>query len=243
MKFALVDRQRAEPSPRLRGDCVYCGCEMIAKCGQVRMWHWAHKSKTDCDHWWESETEWHRNWKEQFPTDWQEVVHIVPASGEKHVADVKTPFGLVIEFQHSPIEHMEMKTREAFYRNMIWIVDGDRGSNDPGYFNVGLKTGEPACFDPLAYYLRWWGRTRLLHNWAKTTSPVYIDFGQHTNNLWQLVQFNPDESLGIVMPTPREWLIEACLNGKPIPSVAADENDPWTYRRSLVDCSVNTSYY
>ena len=233
MKFALVDKARAEPSPRLRGNCIYCGREMIAKCGQVKMWHWAHKSEADCDRWWESETEWHRKWKEQFPTDWQEVVHIDSPSGEKHVADVKTPLGLVIEFQHSPIEQAEMKSREAFYQNMIWVVDGDRGSNDPGFFNIGLESVKPACFDPLAYNLRWWGKSRLLHNWAEATSPVYIDFG-HADVLWRLVEFNLDEGLAVVMPIPREGLIEACSNGDPVPSIAADENDPRTYRLQLV---------
>jgi competence protein CoiA len=207
---------------------------MIAKCGQVKIWHWAHKSRASCDPWWESETEWHRSWKNQFPTDWQEVVHIDQASGEKHVADVKLRFGLVIEFQHSPIEQMEVESREAFYGNMTWVVDGDRGSADPGYFSMGLSTVEPASFVPLAYYLEWWGRSRLLPNWAKATAPVCLDFGDE-EALWRLVRFDVDESLGIVMPTTREWLVEACSNGEPIPSVAADENDPLTFRRQWVE--------
>ena len=234
MEFALVNGQKSAPSPRLRANCVYCGSEMVAKCGRVKMWHWAHRSRANCDPWWESETEWHRDWKNQFPMDWQEVVHTDQASGEKHVADVKTSFGLVIEFQHSPIEQTEMESREAFYRNMIWVVDGDRGSTDRSYFNMGLATTEPASFVPLAYHLEWWGKSRFLHNWGKATSPVYIDFGDK-QALWKLVSFDPDENLGIVMPTTREWLVEACLCGEPIPAVAADENDPSTYRRQLVE--------
>jgi len=55
---------------------------MVAKCGEVRIWHWApHRSRL-CDPWWENETEWHRNWKEQFPVNWQEVVHQA-VSGER----------------------------------------------------------------------------------------------------------------------------------------------------------------
>ena len=233
MKFALVNGERAEPSPRIRGRCAYCGSEMIAKCGRVIMWHWAHKSRVSCDPWWKSETEWHRNWKNRFPSEWQEVVHTDQGSGEKHIADVKTPFGLVIEFQHSPIEQMEMDSREAYYRNIIWIVDGDRGSLDPGYFRLGLSTTNPASFDPLAYYLGWIGKSRLLHNWAEATAPVYIDFGDE-EGLWRLIHFDTNENWGIVMPTTREWLVEACLNGKPIPSAAADENDPLTYERQWV---------
>ena len=234
MKFALVSGKRSTPSPRLRGDCAYCDREMIAKCGQVKMWHWAHKSRASCDPWWESETEWHRNWKNQFPTDWQEVVHFDQANGEKHVADVKTPFGLVIEFQHSPIEQLEVESREAFYGKLIWVVDGDRGSLDPGYFSVELCTVEPASFDPLAYFLKWWGKSRLLPNWAKTNAPVYFDFGDE-EALWRLVRFDSDENLGIVMRTTRKCLVEACSNDEPIPVVAADENDPLTYQRQWVE--------
>ena len=161
-------------------------------------------------------------------------MHIDQASGEKHIADVKTPFGLVIEFQHSPIEQMEVESRETFYGNMIWIVDGDRGSLDLDYFRMGLSTAAPASFVPLAYHLKWWGTSRLLHNWTKSTVPVYLDFGDE-EALWKLVRFDIDANLGIVMPTTREWLVEACSNGKPIPSVAADENDPLTYQRQWVE--------
>lgn len=54
------------------------------------MWHWAHKGRLPCDPWWEPETEWHRMWKDYFPSQNQEVVHFDAATGEKHVADVKT---------------------------------------------------------------------------------------------------------------------------------------------------------
>jgi competence protein CoiA len=73
---------------------------MVAKCGEVRAPHWAHRSRRECDHWWEPETEWHRAWKNAFPEEWQEIVHWAE-DGEKHIADVKTGRGWVIEFQHS----------------------------------------------------------------------------------------------------------------------------------------------
>ncbi|WDD92819.1 hypothetical protein Bsp3421_002850 [Burkholderia sp. FERM BP-3421] len=75
---------------------------MVAKCGRVKVWHWAHKGKKPCDPWYESETQWHRDWKDKFPREWQEVVDHDAQSGEIHIADVKTPHGLVLEFQHSP---------------------------------------------------------------------------------------------------------------------------------------------
>jgi hypothetical protein len=94
MRFALVNGQKTEPQPKLQGLCTNCQGEMIAKCGRVKIWHWAHKSKLSCDPWWENETEWHRAWKNNFPAEWQEISNIDPVTGEKHIADVKTPYGL-----------------------------------------------------------------------------------------------------------------------------------------------------
>lgn len=87
------------------------------------MWHWAHATKKHCDPWWENETDWHRSWKACFPLSWHEQIHF-DTSGEKHIADVKTPAGLVIEFQNSPMSPDELSSREYFYQNMIWIING-----------------------------------------------------------------------------------------------------------------------
>src|SRR5262245_64746908 len=102
MKYALVEGERREAEPGLSGKCPRCGGAMIAKCGplRLRVWHWAHRTNRTCDHWWESETEWHRAWKNHFPENWQEKIH-TSEDGEKHFADVKTESGLVIEFQNS----------------------------------------------------------------------------------------------------------------------------------------------
>ena len=119
MKYALQADQRIEATPKAIGIFPCCGTDMIAKCGDRKVWHWAHKTKRTWDHWWESETQWHRDWKNRFPAEWQEVVHKAD-DGEKHIADVKTPDGLVIEFQHSYISPEERVSREDFYNNMIW---------------------------------------------------------------------------------------------------------------------------
>ena len=124
MKYALSNEGRIEATPKANGICQCCESDLIAKCGTQKIWHWAHKGKRNCDHWWENETQWHRDWKDYFPKEWQEVVHL-SEDGEKHIADVKTPNGLVIEFQHSAISAEEKLSRETFYKNMIWVVMGE----------------------------------------------------------------------------------------------------------------------
>ena len=94
MRFALVNGQRQEAQPNLSAKCPTCDQPMVAKCGEVRISHWAHQRTLLCDPWWENETEWHRAWKGQFPESWQEVVHQAD-NGEKHIADVKTDQGWV----------------------------------------------------------------------------------------------------------------------------------------------------
>lgn len=126
MQFALIDNSRAKPQPKTHGFCQYCGTEMISKCGSKKRWHWAHASNQTCDRWWENETHWHREWKSCFPEHWRECIHEDPTTKEKHIADVKTDDGLVLEFQNSPIPPCELKAREEFYDNLIWVVNGQK---------------------------------------------------------------------------------------------------------------------
>ena len=82
MKFALVNSEKTEATKGAKGRCPSCGSELIARCGEIKINHWAHKGNRNCDPWWENETDWHRTWKGQFPINWQEVVH-KDKNGEK----------------------------------------------------------------------------------------------------------------------------------------------------------------
>jgi competence CoiA-like predicted nuclease len=123
MKYALVDGIKVEAYKGLKGVCPICGSSLISRCGNRKIHHWAHKGILNCDSWWEPETEWHRNWKNNFPIDWQEYLMNDSVTGERHVADIRTETELVIEFQHSFINSKEQSSRESFYKNMIWVVE------------------------------------------------------------------------------------------------------------------------
>ena len=220
MKYALVNGFKSLPSPGIRGICPHCSSDMISKCGRVKIWHWAHKSREMCDPWWENETEWHRNWKDHFPPEWQEISHIDESSGERHIADVRNPFGLVVEFQHSNISLEERLSREKFYGDIIWVVDGNRGSLDKAYFNMGLYG--PIQDNPLAYQIEWLGKSRLLHNWGESTVKVYLDFGEDT--LWRLVFYDSDKKRGAVGPISKTVFINDCHKGKNISVSYLPEN-------------------
>jgi competence protein CoiA len=225
MRFALVDDRKVAPQPKMQGTCPHCGDVMISKCGRTKVWHWAHKSREVCDPWWENETEWHRNWKNQFPVEWQEISAIDALTGERHIADVKTPDAFTVEFQHSPMPPEEMIARESFYGNMIWVVDGLRNDLDVSYFNMGLSR-EPINVDgPQAHAFEWRGRSRLMHNWSEAKSRVFLDFGDEFYNgkpmLWVLICFDKTTKQGVVGPYPKALLIENIVNNKwcDIPSI------------------------
>lgn len=122
MQYSLVKNFRAPPAPKLKGSCPACGAPTTSKCGPQVIWHWAHAGRLHCDPWWENETPWHRAWKDCFAEDQREVVRF-DDTGEKHIADVLTRNGMVIEFQNSPMSLNELVSREAFYRKMLWIVN------------------------------------------------------------------------------------------------------------------------
>lgn len=183
MKFALFNGQRQEAQPNLSGQCPACDQAMIAKCGEVKIWHWAHKGRRTCDPWWENETEWHRAWKGQFPESWQEVVHQAD-NGVRHIADVKTDQGWVIEFQHSRIEPEERRSRDAFYPKLVWVVDGARRKRDRAQFQNALNKGIPTNSGSRVWRI-FSDECVLLEEWAGSRAPVFFDFGGATL-LWVL---------------------------------------------------------
>jgi competence CoiA-like predicted nuclease len=125
MKFAIVETEKREAlHSGERGICICCGSETIAHCGDFMVHHWKHKKLVECDDWYEGETEWHRDWKNKFPTQFQEIVKYDLNTNEKHIADIFHPTRqLTIEFQHSPISLQEITSRESFYEKMIWVID------------------------------------------------------------------------------------------------------------------------
>lgn len=207
MKYAYVADERMQAQPKLRGVCRACEVEVISKCGKHVVWHWAHRSRAQCDPWWENETLWHRDWKNRFPEEWQEVVHQDVNSRERHVADVKTSHGVVVEFQRSTIDSMEVSAREQFYGRMVWVIDGTRSPLDPSFFNMSLGSLTPEGYA----YFRWMGRSRLFHRWH-TRTPVFVDFGGES--FWRVGSFDPSTKEGMVRLVNRELFCQALINGE-----------------------------
>lgn len=162
MQFAHnSEGQRLLPRRGVRALCPLCAEPVIAKCGSIKVHHWAHVARPDCDSWFEPETEWHRAWKARFP----EASVEVPCGD--HRADIRHG-GLVIELQHSAISPAMITERERHYGRMIWIVDG-------------------APFVERFFLMRMMGKSvfsfKWKHQktaWRSARRPVYFDFGSST---------------------------------------------------------------
>lgn len=220
MKFALVDSIKAEATKGAKGICPSCGSELIAKCGEVKINHWAHKQVRNCDPWWENETEWHRSWKNHFPSEWQEISLLDEQTTERHFADVRTSHGLVIEFQHSSIAPEERIVREKFYKNMVWVVDGTRLKRDYPRFQKGrkdfLKSSKEGIY--LVDYLD----ECFPSAWIESSVPVLFDF----QGIGQICNINDVRSClyclfpirsgryGVLAKIPRNAFIKHANNGE-----------------------------
>jgi competence protein CoiA len=219
MKFALVDGKRQEAQPDLSAECPDCRAAMTAKCGQLRVWHWAHRGRRDCDPWWEPETPWHRAWKDHFPVDWQERGQ-TSGNGEKHRADVKTDSGIVLEFQHSFLHADERQSRENFYPKMVWVVDGTRRKRDRKQFFESLRG---PMFGQTPIYSVSVNESALLRDWGASRVPVYFDFGTDetgdtsvfdTTALWRLNPRTRDGNVYLLRVLRAEFL-RVHVNGEP----------------------------
>jgi competence protein CoiA len=241
MSYALVNGLRQEAEPKLRGTCPNCGREVVAKCGQQRIWHWSHLGKLECDRWWEPETEWHRTWKALFPQEWQEVIHVA-GDGERHIADVKNGTGWVIELQHSSISPEERLSRENFYKTMVWVVDGLRYKRDLAAFRKAVAESYIVKDNPL-YLSPLNGGTGLFRRWAPLRCPVFVDFGDEQFHiegfvapgavLWQFL-LHPQTRRVVIAPSTRESFIAFCLKGSGLQHLFAKRHLPppqMRYRR------------
>jgi hypothetical protein len=212
MKYALIDGQRQEAQPNLKGVCVGCGSPTLARCGEIRVNHWAHQGKRRCDLWWENETEWHRAWKNKFPSEWQEIIHYAD-DGEKHISDVKTDHGWFLEFQHSQIKPEERRSREDFYQKLIWVVDGKRRVRDEKQFLEAVRQSRGNWIDNNKYpelHSLLHPEGALLRDWMTSTSHVFFDFGG--DDLWGLLPQSND-GWALILPITRRQFIEFHTDG------------------------------
>jgi len=117
------------PTKGIKATCPDCGKPLITKMGTYIVHHFAHYPDADCDSMRYSDgmTPWHRAWQNKILNPIAGINIEVPYPfGDYHKrADLKTPSGLIVEFQHSSLPVNERFLREKCYKNMIWIIHPD----------------------------------------------------------------------------------------------------------------------
>ncbi|MGG7060148.1 competence protein CoiA [Clostridium nigeriense] len=128
----LIDIDFAVKNANNKYYCRSCKGELIIKKGNVRINHFAHKNKCECNDYHENMSEWHRYWQKKFPIKNREVPLKIDNSIRRKFekterrADVLC-YGYVIEFQNSPITSKEFDERTWFYNSLgkkvVWIFN------------------------------------------------------------------------------------------------------------------------
>lgn len=162
MRYATTpDGLRVEAMPGQRAQCPHCGGEVLAKCGQVNVWHWAHRV-FDCDTWSEPMSQWHIDWQSMFDPTAREVT--IGA----HRADIKLDTH-VIEFQQSHLSGEEIRAREDHYGPMVWVFNAIE-AYDQDRLNLRTRRG----YGPLDRTFRWKHPRKSLKH---CRSRVFLDIG------------------------------------------------------------------
>ena len=90
---------------------------------------------------------------------------------------------LVVEFQHSAISLKEKLSRETFYKDMIWVVDGRRLERDFQRFNESFRTSDWRHWGPLVRKNRIPSRS-LPKSWQSSKKLVFFDWGFVKSEYW-----------------------------------------------------------
>lgn len=222
LQFAILNGTRVEAAPGLSAECPQCGKAVVAKCGPIRVWHWAHLGKRTCDPWWENQTPWHHGWKSEFPADWREFI-AEDGNGERHIADIKTPHGLCIEFQHSHLRPHERAAREVFYcPNLAWVVDGTRLKRDLPRFVQGQQSFRRIGKLPL--FLVPFPQECFPPDWLNCRALVFFDFNGTAETrpedaiLWGLLPDRVEGQAVVVAMRRREFVNLAQQRAEIIPA-------------------------
>lgn len=217
MRFAILDGTRATAQPQARALCPGCHLPVLAKCGEVLTWHWAHVAALGCD--WEpgGETEWHLNWKAAAPDDRQEVA----LNG--HRADIVSPTGVVIELQHSHLSGINIRDRERAYGRMVWLFDA-RTARD----KQNLELRRHPDQDPANLYrnITWYYAPAFT---TQTSAVMFLDIGDD-QLLWIGGWYNEQPRRGYGWLVTHDWFRRVIVNGPHLPATPK-RNFPLTAER------------
>ncbi|MCR9093368.1 MAG: hypothetical protein NXI30_04055 [bacterium] len=88
---------------------------------------------------------------------------------------MKTPLGQVLEFQYSYIKPAEVRSREAFYEALVWVVNGWRRDGDRAALPSRWEETKPVTENGSVRRIRTKGE-RLIRDWGQSQVEVFFGF-------------------------------------------------------------------
>ena len=159
MLYAINNGSKILPEKHLKGHCPDCGDSVIAKCGEVNQWHWAHVVNAECKNN-KPETMWHKEWKLNFPQE------CVEEKIKNHRADVFIN-GVAIEFQASTIARPDIVSRNEVFKKVFWVI---KAEDKHLFFREVIKKTK-------FYSCKWkWRKTSFDETLSKDTR-IFLDVG------------------------------------------------------------------
>lgn len=223
--FAIINGERkhiSEVESRDIGLCPLCNGQLRAYKGQKNRAHWRHVGLEECDPWHEGKTPWHMGWQDKFDRTWQEVP--MRNETERHFADVRTPAGIVVEFQHSPMDPETRKIRENFYGNMIWVIDGDAKKRTLDRFQKEQK-GRVEQLPKTRVLLAREVESCLPAEWCESDKPVLFDF-RIVPWLIALLPQRTSDGRRVMNIIGRDELVARLKDGRPLFAYRASRPQP-----------------
>ena len=189
--------------------CDCCGSRVVAKIGTgIHRPHFAHPAGRLCsDTWYEPESEWHHEWKEQVPINRREVA--ITNDGVSHIADIQTPTkNVIVELQYSSLLPKERDKRIIFYKKIIFLIHinqiREHNLHHPDSYVIGCDYSLYAKPEP------WITKPEF-------TFPLFIDLcNEELFHVKSMVRLNGATTIlqGRIITKP--WFVDSILNNSKI---------------------------
>lgn len=222
-RYAIVDGIKIDIRDARRnqhGVCPMCGNELIARKGEVRAPHWWHV-KGKCDDWYQPKGPWHIYWQSKFPVEMQEVpvTRLINGAEIKHIADIRTGEGLVIEVQYSPINQALVEERELFYGKMLWLISMTRGARFSRFAEVSSEWSRfYKCGSHDVWGLDGQHQWSIPCAWEKSDKFLWLDchgsmeHPESDEDLVCVVPSAPEDLFRLYTYVPREKFLRMCYD-------------------------------
>lgn len=177
MIFALNEENKKVKANTLgeTAICQFCKSPLITTKNLSSILYWHHKSAyTNCDKWYNSVSEWQFEWISNFPIEWQEV--IILNDNDMHIANIKLPNNVILKFQDEKLTSEEIKKREEFFKNLIWIFN----STYLGIFDFSI-INQKILNDSFYLQINPFGKIKTNKSWdfkkylINISKPLFID--------------------------------------------------------------------